>query len=139
MIIEQGSAWIIDLCAPGRHQLFVAEIALAEVAAALSARARVQVGFTTAERDRALSSFLADCHQQYRLIAITRSVIDLAVELTQRNRLRGYDAVQLASALRINAALLARQVPPLTFVTADRDLIAAAAAEGLAAENPNDY
>jgi len=45
--------------------------------------------------------------------------------------------VQLATALAVNASYLAAGLPALTFVAADDDLIAAAQAEGLAAENPN--
>jgi hypothetical protein len=56
-----------------------------------------------------------------------------------RHPLRGYDAVHLACALRLNRALVAQHLPPLVFVCADNDLLSAAAAEGLAIENPNDY
>lgn len=59
--------------------------------------------------------------------------------LTQRHRLRGYDAVQLAAALLANQPLIAAGLPALTFIAADEDLIAAARAEGLPAENPNAY
>lgn len=37
----------------------------------------------------------------------------------------------------VNLALIAAGLSPLTFVAADNDLVAAACAEGLAAENPN--
>lgn len=56
---------------------------------------------------------------------------------TQNHRLRGYDAIHLATALTVNAALTAANLPPLIFVAADDDLLAAARAEGLATENPN--
>jgi hypothetical protein len=64
-------------------------------------------------------------------------VVEQAVQLTQRHRLRGYDAVQLATALDANATLVAAGLPALTFVAADDDLLAAARAEGLDADNPN--
>ncbi|MBA3946870.1 MAG: type II toxin-antitoxin system VapC family toxin [Herpetosiphonaceae bacterium] len=59
------------------------------------------------------------------------ALLDRAMQLTQQHRLRGYDAVQLA-ALTASAVL-----PPLTFLSADNDLIAAARSEGLSADNPN--
>jgi hypothetical protein len=59
------------------------------------------------------------------------------VSLTQSHKLRGYDAVQLATALISNGILTATGLSQLTFVAADDDLVAAARAEGLAAENPN--
>jgi hypothetical protein len=50
-----------------------------------------------------------------------------------------YDAVQLATALVANETLAAAGLPSLTFVAADDDLVAAARAEGLDAENPNHH
>lgn len=54
-------------------------------------------------------------------------------------KLRAYDAVQLAAALTANDALVTADLSPLIFVAADNDLLAAARAEGLAADNPNLY
>ncbi len=59
------------------------------------------------------------------------------MELTQRHRLRGYDAVQLATGLAVNEVLVAAGLPGLTFVAADADLVAAARVEGLLADDPN--
>ncbi|MEA3346308.1 MAG: type II toxin-antitoxin system VapC family toxin [Chloroflexota bacterium] len=58
------------------------------------------------------------------------------VELTQDHRLRGYDAVQLATALVTNAELVAQEYLPLIFIAGDEDLLAAAEAEYLSTENP---
>jgi hypothetical protein len=58
------------------------------------------------------------------------------MHLAQRYALRGYDAVQLASALELSA--LARSVQAtMIFVSADDELNAAAVMEGLQVENPN--
>jgi predicted nucleic acid-binding protein len=89
------------------------------------------------ERDQAVALFLSHCDMEYELATINRFIIDRAVILTQNNKLRGYDAVQLATALTANAALTAAGLSSLTFVAADDDLVAAARAEGLTAENPN--
>ena len=59
--------------------------------------------------------------------------------LTRQHRLRGYDAVQLATALTLRDSLRKRGITDLTFVSADEDLCQAAAAEGLLTENPNHY
>ena len=61
----------------------------------------------------------------------------MAVGLTHRRRLRGYDAVHLAAALTVLPALSEAGLAPLVFVTADRDLLQAANAEGLEVEDPN--
>jgi len=51
--------------------------------------------------------------------------------------LRAYDAVQLATALRLNSVMLENELPPLTFVSADEILCEAAEAENIASVNPN--
>ena len=61
------------------------------------------------------------------------------MDLAQGQGLRGYDAVQLAAALDVNAERNRYGLPALTLVSADTDLNHAAAAEGLVVENPNDY
>lgn len=135
---EAGSGWIKAITDTiAGHDITLAEITLAEVAAAFAAKARAPGGITIEERDQALADFLRDCDEHYDLLSISREVIDLAVSLTQRHKLRGYDAVQLAGALIVNTELLAEGLPSLTFVSADEDLVDAAEAEGLLTENPN--
>ncbi len=68
---------------------------------------------------------------------VKRYVVDEAIDLTAKHRLRSYDAVHLACALTINRALVAYSLPPLVFVSSDSDLLKAAEAEGLATDDPN--
>ena len=125
---------------PKRETPFLlAEISLAEVAAALAAKQRAAKGISLEQRNRVLSRFLQDCQDHFVLLSVDRSVIDRAVELTQRHRLRGYDAVQLATALEASEIMQAQTLPALTFVAADSDLLTAAAAECLSVENPLKY
>jgi predicted nucleic acid-binding protein len=135
---EIGSGWIRSLTdAMSGHVLTLSEISLAEVGAALAVKHRAPVGITLQERDSALSLFLGHCQSEYELISVSRLIIDLAVRLTQEHKLRGYDAVQLASGLVTNQAFAAAGLPSLTFIAADGDLLTAAEAEGLAIDNPN--
>jgi predicted nucleic acid-binding protein len=135
---EIGSPWIRALTDPlSGHTLVLSEITLAEVAAALAVKHRVPGGITRQERDSALSLFLSHCQSEYELLAVSRLVVDLAVRLTQDHKLRGYDAVQLASALVASRALTEAGLLALTFVAADGDLLAAAQTEGLSIEDPN--
>jgi predicted nucleic acid-binding protein len=137
---EPGSDWVLEITEPtAGHTIILAEITLAEVAAALAAKHRAPQGLTLEERDRALSRFLQDCAETFLLLQVDRSVIDQAVELTQSHRLRGYDAVQLATALIANDDLVEQEHPPLVFVASDNDLLAAARAEGLTADNPLEH
>lgn len=96
---EIGSAWVRQLTEPRPGDtVLLAEITLAEVAAALAAKHRLPDGIMLGQRDRALSLFLEDCDTRFLLLPVDRPVLDRAVDLTQKHRLRGYDAVQLASA-----------------------------------------
>ena len=134
---EPGSDWIrqiIDL--PADNCVLLAEITLAEVAAALAAKHRAPGGITQEQRDRALSRFLQDCDDRFLLIPVDRVVIDRAVGLTQAWRLRGYDAVQLATALVTGETLQSQNLDAPIFVASDTDLLTAAQAERLSVENP---
>lgn len=133
-LTETGSVWVSVLAEPSiGNILSVADITRVEVAAALAARHRAQT-ITQAERDLLVALLLRHFDTEYQIIPVTPILIGTAVELTQGHRLRGYDAVQLAAALAAATVL-----PDLVFVAADNDLLAAARANGLAAENPNQH
>lgn len=137
---EPGSGWMLHIAdSTVGHTILLSEITLVEVAAALGAKQRSPNGLTIAVRDRALSRFVQDCQDHYLLLKVDRDAIDRAVEFTQRHPLRGYDAVQLATAWVANEELLAAKVAPLIFITSDRDLLNAAREEGLATQNPLDH
>ncbi len=137
---EQGSGWISTVTTPeSGHTLLISEITLVEVSAALAAKERAPSGISAQARDEALSQFLQDCDQHFVLLQIDRTVLEEAVALVLRHRLRAYDAVQLATAVVASVLLAEREYSSLAFVTADRDLLAAAQSEGLAVENPLDH
>ena len=137
---EPGSTWVRQITEPSApHTIFLAEITLAEVAAALAAKQRAPGGITLEQRARILSRFLQDCAEHFCLLPVDRLVIDSAVELTQRHRLRGYDAVQLATAVVARETLQKQLLPPPVFVAADSDLLTAAVAEQLPVTNPLEH
>lgn len=86
-----------------------------------------------------LADFEALCTHEYGLAALDANTIALTKTLLERHVLRAYDAVQLASALIVHHALIAAAMPPLTVLSADTRLLAAAQAEGLLIDNPNDH
>jgi len=138
-IVEDGTAWVEALCADEEnHAIAIADVGLVEVAAAFAAKRRGHF-ITSAEYDRVLANLVQDAQQRYQLVGIGQSIVDNGIQLTRRQKLRGYDAIHLACALALNAPLLENGLPPLTFVSADNDLLAAAAAEGLPTDNPNNY
>lgn len=135
---EAGTTWVQGWCDDPTQVVAVAEIGLVEMAAAFASKLRG--GFITAAMSNdARTDLLEDARREYVLVAIDRSIVDDAIDLTARQRLRGYDAVHLACALRLNRALITHRLPPLLFVSADGNLLAAATAEGLATDDPNQH
>lgn len=134
---EAGSVWIRQITdIEAENTIMLAEITLAEVAAALAAKHRAPGGITQQQRDRALSRFLQDCDEHFLLPPVDGSVINRAVALTQKHRLRGYDAVQLATALVTSETLEQQNLSAPIFVAGDSDLLTSATAEDLSVENP---
>ncbi len=134
---ETGTAWIEALCAPSAQNLIaLAQIGLVEVAAVLAAKQRGNL-LSQEEYDKAFEDLMSDSREQFILVDVDQAIIDDAVQLTRRQRLRGCDAIQLASALALNQTLLIEKLPGTTFVTADEDLLIAASNEGLVTDNPN--
>ncbi len=137
-LAETGSAWVQARCNDPARTIATVELGRVEVAAAFAAKLRGKF-ITRAEYQEARTKLAADAQKRYHLIPVTTRRVDEAIELTARHRLRGYDAVHLACALYINQALLEDDLPPLTLVAADDDLLEAAQAEGLDVRNPNHY
>ena len=136
--VETGTGWVRALCSQPDHVIAIALIGLVEVAAAVGGKLRGKI-IDQAIGDAILTSLKAEAATQYSLLDVDQYVVDEAIELTSRHRLRGYDAVHLACALRLNRALRNLRLPPLTLVAADNDLLKAAQDSGLETENPNLY
>lgn len=135
---EKGSSRVRNLIEEKENKIHLSQISLPETTAALSANARAPKGISDAELQRAIEGFLKDCDEFFQLADVSRSIVDRAVKITQRRKIRGCDAIQLATALVLNAALREEDLPDLVFVACDKDLLSAAKAEGLATENPED-
>jgi uncharacterized protein len=129
---EIGTSWVQALTAPAAgHSLIVVRITLAETVAAVTRRERT--GHTSPqEAARSLGDFRLDFARQYFIIEVSAGLVSEAASLARRHGLRGYDAVQLAAALEVQA-----KVPSLTLLSADANLNAAATAEGLSVDDPN--
>jgi predicted nucleic acid-binding protein len=135
---ESGSAWVRALVEPrAENSIYITQIGTVEVAAGLSQKVRTKE-IAPSEYESALELFMRDIrNEEYNLLPVDNAMTNLAIELTRRHPLRGYDAVHLAAAIRLNQVLVQNGLPPATFVSADQLLCDAAAKEGLTAENPN--
>jgi predicted nucleic acid-binding protein len=128
-VAETGSGWVQNLCTPG-NIVYISRITGAEVIAAIFRRLRV--GDLQPEDAQAVARrFKDDFGRIYRVIEVTAEVVERAIELAEARALRGYDAVQLATALELHRLRREMSLPSLTFVSADGDLNEAAEADGL--------
>jgi len=108
-------------------------ITAVEVAAALFRRVRAgNLPLSTAQA--ALALLRNDLVVTFRVIEVTSPLVEGAVVTAERRALRGYDCVQLAGALAAHRARFG-----VVLVTADGELKAAAKAEGLQVEDPNEH
>jgi predicted nucleic acid-binding protein len=138
-VSEQGTPWlnsITDRSAGGR--VFVAGITGVETVAAITRKARGG-GLALSDAAAAIAAFRYDFANEFSVVAITPRIITEAMTLAERHGLRGYDAVQLASALVTQNRRQARGLPSLTFLSADVDLNAAGVTEGLNVDDPNTH
>lgn len=136
-VLEAGSRWLIAQCTPNTgNTLATALITKAEMMAALAARYR-QGGFSQHVYQSAEQDIQHDFAHEYMLIAIDLPLIDLAGVLAKQHTLRGYDAVQLAAAVTLNQVLSGSNLPGLTMLSADTNLLPAAQNQGLLVDNPN--
>jgi predicted nucleic acid-binding protein len=136
---ETGSSWVCGLFDPAlEHEAFIAAITPVEIVAAITRRARGEA-MTPIDAVTARTQFRTDLRTSYQVVELTDVVLSQAMSLAEAEALRGYDAVQLAAALAVNALCVQSGLPPLIFVAADDELNAVAASRGLAVENPNTH
>ncbi|MGI4792402.1 MAG: type II toxin-antitoxin system VapC family toxin [Janthinobacterium lividum] len=136
---EAGSQWVKNIFTDlPANQVFVAAITSVEVASAITRRGRGDIRSQKIAAP-ACALFLADYATDYEIVEISDFLLDQAVQLAQFHGLRGYDAVQLAAGREVNRQALLAGLPPITFISADQELNAAASAEGLTVDDPNQH
>jgi predicted nucleic acid-binding protein len=136
-VVEVGTTWVRSVMARAAgNDLFLGRIAGVEVVSALVRRTPP---VPPTQLVRILAVFQHDLRKHFRLVAINQRLLNHAMLLAGRHRLRGYDAVQLAAALESRRRTTATGLTGPTFVSADNNLNAAAIAEGFAVDNPNHH
>lgn len=120
------------------NEIFTALVTGAEVVAAVKRRERMNM-ITATDATAALATFRSQFRIRFKAFRTSDIVVDRAMELAEKYKLRGYDAIQLASALLIEERMTAQGVGPLTLISADVDLNQAAQAEGLLTDDPNQH
>lgn len=136
---ERGSAFLLSLLRPSaRNRLYAARITEVEVCAAL---ARRQKGNTinASQAAKGLRRLRHDLPRRFTQVSINEEVIVEASRLAETYALRGYDAVQLAAAVKANDERISSGLAPLIIVSADTELNDSAQTEGFSIENPDDH
>jgi uncharacterized protein len=135
---EVGTPWVNNLiAAPTSTAIHIANPTCVEVVAAI---ARRRHGGLIAAPDAALliQQFRQEYSTDYAVVAITPAIIYRAADLADTHALRGSDALQLAVALEVHQQCQSTGVS-LTVISADTELNAAALAEGLTVDDPNNH
>ncbi len=140
-LVEPGTSWVRSTIERRtnlnwEHEITASILSIVEVISAFAKHRRAK-NISSGLYASVISRFLREGRQRCKLLSAGEPVVDLAAQLIQRHPLRAYDAVQLATALRLNQVMRDNLLPPLTFVSADEVLCQVAEAEGLAAVNPN--
>ena len=138
-MVEIGSPWIKTLTdSQTGNSLLLVRITWVEVLSAFARRQR-EGGITAAEVAALIAKFRSEFNSRYRVIEVDLALVQRAGELIVQYPLRAYDAVQLASALRVQSLLTSMPETQLIFVSADNRLLEIAQSAGLATDNPNNY
>jgi uncharacterized protein len=136
---ETGASWVRGITRRrSSTYIYIALITAVEVTSAV-ARRRGGGTLSSAQASSILSRFRKHLAGRYLPSEITPALVNDAMKLANAHRLRAYDAVQLAATLDIHKDWSANRLGAFVFVSADRDLNAAAAAEGLTVDDPNSH
>lgn len=136
---EIGSDWVETICLQNSEgEIAISQIAGAEVCAAIKRRHR-SGDINTQTLEEALTAFENDFAHFFVRIPVSLAIIKRAMKLIRRHPLRGYDAVQLATALEWADRLVVFGLAKPVFVSADNFLNEAAVLEGLQTENPRNH
>jgi uncharacterized protein len=132
---EVGTQWVLSWILPQTgNVIIVSELASVEMFSLLKRRER-EGTLLPAQSQILQANFLLHHEQEFLTVPLETAVLTTARDLVTTYRLRTLDAIQLACALQAVSILGVA----MTFISADNNLLAAARAENLATDNPNDH
>ncbi len=134
-LAELGSTWTLGWIEPPASNIaVVSELASIEMFS-LFARRQRENKLTGVNAASLRIDFLLHLEQEYLTVLLDSAIIRQAQVLVTTHPLRTLDAIQLACALQAVSTLATSMI----FVSADKNLLAAAQAEGLVTDNPLDH
>ncbi|HMS39068.1 MAG TPA: type II toxin-antitoxin system VapC family toxin [Pyrinomonadaceae bacterium] len=138
-VAETGSTWLTSQIDPANgSRIYIAQITIVEVVSAITRKERGN-HLSANDAATALQTFEINCLFEFSIVPFSMILVNESVSLAKKYALRGYDAVQLASALQTQIKRTNAGLSPLTLLSADTDLNAAAISEGLTVDNPNNH
>ncbi|MCX6359847.1 MAG: type II toxin-antitoxin system VapC family toxin [Armatimonadetes bacterium] len=138
-ISETGSDWLRATLEPATGcRALIARATSVELVSAITRRERAGA-LTAVDAAGARGEFVRDLADEDMVVEFGEPVAMEAMRLAECHALRGYDAIQLASALAVNRAAVGAGLHPVVLVSSDADLNAAARREGVSVEDPNLY
>lgn len=136
---ETGSAWIQAIAdASTGNLLIIARITWVEVLSALARRQR-EGSLSATDVNLIIQRIRFDLNNQYQVVELDGALAESAGQLVNQYPLRAYDAIQLASVLRIQPTFATATSTSLVFLTADDRLLTIAQTAGLLTDNPNNH
>lgn len=136
-IEEAGSVELRALILPVEtNVLITTRLTTVEFHSAIARRHREKPSLAD-QYDIVLRTFDRHSIDEYTFVELNTAVIIQARKLLDSHPLRAYDSIQLASALIANQTLVAQNLSPIIFISADNRLNDAAIAEGLEIKNPH--
>lgn len=137
-VAETGSVWTRSILDDENNVVYVVSLSRVETISALTRRLR-RGDISRGQFDVASEQFRLDLTTQFEIVGLTDQMIEEASTLAEKHGLRAYDAVQLAVALDTSRVISQVELTQLILVSADLELNAAAAAERLNVEDPNNH
>ena len=136
---EIGSQWVLSITDPvAGNEIYTVRITGVEVISAVS-RWKRDGTIVATDAAMVIATLKNDLLNEYQIIELTDQLVNRAMTLAETYGLRGFDAVQLAAACEVQALCIASEIPPISFLSADKVLNAAATAEGLSVDDPNTH
>jgi uncharacterized protein len=131
-VTEIGSGWVTSLVQPTSLHIIVLSALTSVESFSTLARLQRSKHLTPAIVTQRQNDLLVDIKKQYLLVSLSDAVLVRAATLVNKHPLRTLDSIQLSCAIEAQAMLGV----VLIFLSADNNLLSAAAAEGLATDNP---
>lgn len=132
-LVETGSNWVLSWVEPpANNVIIISELTFVEMRSLLARRVREGV-LTTVDAKALRNDFLLHTKNEYLIVLMETNVLNQASQLVDQYTLRTLDTIQLASAIQAVTVL----AQPMTFISGDKNLLAAAAAEGFITDDPN--